>query len=122
MSRLSRSFALRTGVVAFTTGLLALTLSGSVCAQSLRVKSEAIVTTDTIRLDHLIDGIGKGGDVPVFRAPVPGGRGTIRAERIVQAARELGILDIDAGDCRRRTAQPRSLTSFTMPNAAMSST
>ena len=79
-------------------GLLSLALLSTASAQAMRVKAEAIVTTDTVRLDHLIDGIGKGGEIPVFRAPVPGARGTIRADRIVQAAREMGIFDVDAGD------------------------
>ena len=33
----------------------------------------------------------------MFRAPLPGGRGTIRADRILQAAREMGITGVDIG-------------------------
>ena len=36
-------------------GLISLALLSTASAQAMRVKAEAIVTTDTVRLDHLID-------------------------------------------------------------------
>jgi flagellar basal body P-ring formation protein FlgA len=71
--------------------------------KELRVKADVIVTGDVVRFDHLIEGIGPRGEMPAFRAPAPGTRGTIKAERIVQAAREIGILDLELGGLRAVT-------------------
>lgn len=65
-----------------------------------RLKSEAVVESDQIRLGDLIDGLETGTDIAVFAAPAPGARGTIRAERVIAAAREMGIRDIEAGSLR----------------------
>lgn len=78
-------------------GLAAFAMAGTACAQTLRLKPEISVTGDTIRLNQLIEGLTENDDQPVFRAPVPGARGTIRAERVLEAARELGITGIEPG-------------------------
>lgn len=84
--------SIATGVssVILASGLIFAGLTEDAKAAS-RLKAEAIVSSDTIRLDQLIEGLEKGGDIPLFKAPVPGARGTIRAERVLEAARELGI-------------------------------
>jgi flagellar basal body P-ring formation protein FlgA len=81
------------------TSLVAALLSGgSALAQAaLRLKSEITVTGETIRLDQLVEGLGEKGAVAMFRAPQPGHRGTIRADRILDAAREMGIRGIETG-------------------------
>lgn len=81
------------------TGLLAALLgSGQSQAQNtMRLKSEVTVSGETIRLDQLIEGVGEKGHVALFRAPQPGARGTIRADRILDAAREMGIRGIETG-------------------------
>lgn len=82
------------------TGLLATLIgAGQALAQNtMRLKAEITVSGDTIRLDQLIEGIGEKGHVALFRAPLPGHRGTIRADRILDAAREVGIRGIEAGE------------------------
>lgn len=82
------------------TGLLAALISnGQAYAQNtMRLKSEITVSGETIRLDQLIEGVGEQGNVALFRAPQPGARGTIRADRIVDAAREMGIRGIETAD------------------------
>jgi flagella basal body P-ring formation protein FlgA len=81
------------------TGLLvALLGSGQSLAQNtMRLKSEVTVSGETIRLDQLIEGADEKANVALFRAPQPGARGTIRADRILDAAREMGIRGIEAG-------------------------
>ncbi|MGL5446515.1 MAG: flagellar basal body P-ring formation chaperone FlgA, partial [Rhabdaerophilum sp.] len=65
---------------------------------SMRLKSEITVSGETIRLDQLIEGVGEKGNIALFRAPQPGARGTIRADRILEAAREMGIRGIETAD------------------------
>ncbi|CAN1551964.1 flagellar basal body P-ring biosynthesis protein FlgA [Rhabdaerophilaceae bacterium] len=88
--------------------LLPLALAGTVVAtvfggqtfaqNGMRLKAEATISGDSIRLDQLVEGVGHQGQIAVFRAPQPGARGTIRADRIIQAAREIGLRDIEIGD------------------------
>jgi flagella basal body P-ring formation protein FlgA len=82
------------------TGLLAAMLGGGQASaqNTMRLKSEITVGGEAIRLDQLIEGVGEKGSVAIFRAPQPGARGTIRADRIIEAARELGIRGIETGD------------------------
>ncbi len=82
------------------TGLLAALLAGgsALAQEAMRLKSEITVTGEIIRLDQLIEGLGEKGAVAMFRAPQPGHRGTIRTDRIIEAAREMGIRGIDTGD------------------------
>lgn len=79
------------------TGLL---LAGTALAADARILPEATVSTDTVRLGNLVEGLDQGGDIPLFKAPAPGARGTIRVERILMAAREYGITNIKLGDVR----------------------
>lgn len=79
-------------------GVSTLLLVGNAAlAQEMRLKSEVAVSSDTIRLDQLIENAGKLGETAMFRAPLPGGRGTIRTDRILLAAREMGLTGIDTG-------------------------
>lgn len=78
-------------------GLALALFSGTALAETLRLRAEAVVDGEQVRLGHLIEGIDASADVPVFRAPAPGARGTIRADRVIAAARDMGITGIDAG-------------------------
>jgi flagella basal body P-ring formation protein FlgA len=84
--------------------LAAALLSGTALADGLRLRAEAIVEGDTVRLGHLIEGLPEGADRPVFRAPAPGTRGSIRADRVLTAARESGIPGNTAIDLNGLTA------------------
>lgn len=70
-------------------------LTGTALAGPLKIRSQAMVEGETIRLGELVEGLDTQGEVALFGAPAPGARGTIRVERIIQAARELGIEGID---------------------------
>ena len=60
-----------------------------------KLKPQTIVAADVVRLDDLVDGVGEFGTTPLFRAPELGGVGAIRAERVLEAAKELGIEGLD---------------------------
>lgn len=82
--------------LAFVATLLAGT--SALAQEAMRLKSEITVTGETVRLDQLIEGVGEKGAIAMFRAPQPGHRGTIRADRIIEAAREHGIRGIETAD------------------------
>lgn len=60
-----------------------------------KLKPQAIIAADVVRLDDLVDGAGEFGATPLFRAPELGGVGAIRAERVLEAAKELGVEGLD---------------------------
>lgn len=82
---------------------LAASLLSSTAYAGPRLKIEAMVESDQIRLGDLIEGLEKGSEIAVFAAPAPGSRGTIRADRIVAAALEMGITGIETGATRAVT-------------------
>lgn len=88
-------------LIAFTAaacaGLLALTIV-SARAQSettLRLRPIASVEGDTVRLGDLIEGAGRYSDIAVFGSPLPGASGMISTSRIMSAAREHGLGEIE---------------------------
>jgi flagellar basal body P-ring formation protein FlgA len=83
-------------IFALGTAVAALGAIGQSFAQTPRIKAEIAVTSDSIRLGEIIEGLSKDADIAVFRAPQPGQRGTIRTDRILGAARELGLFEVDA--------------------------
>jgi flagella basal body P-ring formation protein FlgA len=93
-------FAPRFPLLPLASGLLVALLGGSALAGPARIRTEATVSGEIIRLGNLVEGLEQGADIPLFRAPAPGTRGTIRVERVLSAARELGITNIDFGDFR----------------------
>jgi flagellar basal body P-ring formation protein FlgA len=80
--------------------LLVALLGTSALAGPARIRAEATVSGEVIRLGHLVEGLEQGADIALFKAPAPGTRGTIRVERVLSAARELGITNIDVGAFR----------------------
>jgi len=60
-----------------------------------RLKREAVVSGEIVRLDDLVEHAGALGQTALFAAPQLGGVGTIRAERIAEAARELGLAALE---------------------------
>jgi flagellar basal body P-ring formation protein FlgA len=77
-------------------GLFALTLvSARAQTPAPRLKPIITVDGDTVRLGDLIDGAGKHSEVALFGAPLPGASGVISTSRIINAARDSGLHDID---------------------------
>src|ERR1700689_5201189 len=79
-------------------GLL-LALGGTAAAQSQvlapALKASVTVTGDVVRIGDLIENAGAVADVPIFRSPDLGTRGTVATDRIVEAIRPHQLIDID---------------------------
>lgn len=59
------------------------------------VKAEASVASNLVRLGDLIENAGPAATIPVFHAPELGATGTIQTYRVIEAARENGIVVLD---------------------------
>jgi flagellar basal body P-ring formation protein FlgA len=60
-----------------------------------RLRPIVQVEGDAVRLGDLIDGAGAAGDTPVFGAPAPGQSGVISTGRILSAARDHGLMQVE---------------------------
>jgi flagella basal body P-ring formation protein FlgA len=65
-------------------------LSGAASAE-VSIRSDVMVDRPVVTLSDLVEGLGPAGDVPLFASPAPGESGTIRKDRVVLAAREIGL-------------------------------
>lgn len=63
-----------------------------------RLKSEAVVTGDLVRIGDLIENAGIVADVPIFRSPDLGSTGSVPAEAVIEAVRAHAIVGLDPGD------------------------
>jgi flagella basal body P-ring formation protein FlgA len=59
------------------------------------LRASVTVTSDTVRIGDLIENAGPVADVPIFRAPDLGTRGTVATARIVEAIRPHQLIGID---------------------------
>jgi flagellar basal body P-ring formation protein FlgA len=77
-------------------GLFALTVAAA-RAESPAPRLKAIITVeqDVVKLGDLVEGAGKYAHVAVFGAPRPGTSGMISTARILSAAKETGLTEID---------------------------
>jgi flagella basal body P-ring formation protein FlgA len=64
-------------------------------APAPRLKREAIVSTDVVRIGDLIDGAGLAAGIAIFRAPDIGETGNVQAYRVLDAARAHGLAGVD---------------------------
>jgi flagellar basal body P-ring formation protein FlgA len=62
-----------------------------------RLRSNITVEAQYVTLGDIFDNAGDLGDRPVFQAPEPGQSGTVRADRIEEAARDNGLIWRDTG-------------------------
>ncbi len=75
--------------------LLTVVSARSQSVDTLRLRPIATVEGDVVRLGDLIEGAGRHADVVVFGAPQPGTSGMISTARIVSAARDNGMAEIE---------------------------
>ena len=73
-------------------------LSSAAFAGNLILRDSIIVSSDTVRLSDIFDGMVTKDDASVFAAPALGATGTIQVPRILIAARDHGLTTIDTGD------------------------
>lgn len=65
-----------------------------------RLRSDATVTGDVVRIGDLIANAGIVANVPIFRAPDLGATGTVSADAVLEAVREHALVGLDPGDIR----------------------
>ena len=72
-------------------------LPGYAAAQNAvpALRANVTVTSSVVRIGDLIENAGAAADVPIFRSPDPGTRGTVPTDRIVEAIRPHQLIDID---------------------------
>jgi flagella basal body P-ring formation protein FlgA len=62
-----------------------------------KLRSEATVTSDIVRVGDLVENAGIIAKVPIFRAPDLGSTGTVSAEAVIEAVRQHALVGLDAG-------------------------
>src|ERR1051325_3759818 len=65
-----------------------------------KLKAEATVTGDLVRIGDLVANAGIIADVPIFRAPDLGATGMVSAESVVEAVRGHALVGLDTGGLR----------------------
>jgi flagella basal body P-ring formation protein FlgA len=62
-----------------------------------KLKAEAVVTGDVVRVGDLVANAGIIANVPIFRAPDLGSTGSVPAEAVVEAVRRHALVGLDTG-------------------------
>jgi flagella basal body P-ring formation protein FlgA len=62
-----------------------------------RLKAEAVVTGDLVRIGDLVEHAGIVAEVPIFRAPDLGSTGTVSTDAVVKAVRAHALVGLDTG-------------------------
>jgi flagella basal body P-ring formation protein FlgA len=62
-----------------------------------RLKAEAVVTGDLVRIGDLVENAGIIAKVPIFRAPDLGSTGSVSADTVVEAVRTHALIGLDTG-------------------------
>jgi len=75
-----------------------------------KLKAEAVVDGDLVRVGDLVANAGIIADVPIFRAPDLGGTGTVPAEAVVEAVRRHALVGLDTGGLSEVTVTRASRT------------
>src|SRR5664280_2499233 len=63
-----------------------------------KLKPEATVTGNIVRIGDLVEHAGIVAMVPIFRAPDLGSTGTVSAEAVIEAVRNHALIGLDTGD------------------------
>lgn len=75
-----------------------------------KLKADAVVDGDIVRVGDLVANAGIIADVPIFRAPDLGGTGTVPAEAVVEAVRGHALVGLDTGGLSEVTVTRASRT------------
>ena len=83
-----------------------------------RLKADAVVTGDIVRIGDLVENAGIVANVPIFRSPDLGSTGTVSAEAVVEAVRAHQLIGLDTGGVQNvvvtratRTIEPQTIES-----------
>src|ERR1043165_3745558 len=75
--------------------LLALGAAPALGQTGPRLKAQAIVASDVVRIGDLVENAGVAANTPVFRAPDLGQTGAVPARAVIDAVRPYGLIAID---------------------------
>lgn len=85
-----------------------------------RLRAEAVVSGDVVRIGDLVENAGIVADVPIFRSPDLGSTGTVSAQRVAEAVRAHAIIGLDTAGLDEvvvthaaRTIAPSEIESIT---------
>src|SRR5674476_1083716 len=87
-------------LIVAATALLALGAAAAAAPDQERpkLKPEATVTGNVVRIGDLVEHAGIVAKVPIFRAPDLGSTGTVSAEAVVEAVRNHALIGLDTGE------------------------
>src|SRR5664280_2233942 len=87
-------------LIVAATALLALGAAAAAAPDQERpkLKPEATVTGNIVRIGDLVEHAGIVAMVPIFRAPDLGSTGTVSAEAVIEAVRNHALIGLDTGD------------------------
>jgi flagella basal body P-ring formation protein FlgA len=83
------------GCLAFGPGAATAQAVDPAATPAPKLKREAIVSSDVVRIGDLIDGAGPAAGIAIFRAPDIGETGSVPAYRVLDAARAHGLAGVD---------------------------
>jgi flagellar basal body P-ring formation protein FlgA len=75
---------------------LLLALAASPAAAQTRLKAQATVASDIVRIGDLIENAGVAANTPIFRAPDLGQTGAVPVRQVLDAVRPYGLIAVDA--------------------------
>jgi flagellar basal body P-ring formation protein FlgA len=81
--------------IALSILLLAGTAAAAAAQGNPRLKPQAIVASDIVRVGDLVENAGLVSGTPIFRAPNLGETGTVPARAVVDAVRAAGLIAVD---------------------------
>jgi flagellar basal body P-ring formation protein FlgA len=83
------------GCLALAQGAAAAEGTDRAASPAPKLKREAIVASEVVRIGDLIDGAGAAAGIAIFRAPDIGETGSVPAYRVLDAARSHGLAGVD---------------------------
>jgi flagellar basal body P-ring formation protein FlgA len=81
--------------IALSILLLAASAASAAAQGNPRLKPQAIVASDIVRVGDLVENAGLASSTPIFRAPNLGETGTVPARAVVDAVRAAGLIAVD---------------------------
>src|ERR1041384_5166612 len=75
--------------------LVALGVVPAAAQNAPRLKAQAIVATDVVRIGDLVENAGVAASTPIFRAPDLGQTGAVPARAVLDAVRPYGLIAVD---------------------------
>ena len=92
-----RKFILALATLAALGGPATAQVTVAIAPPHPKLKAEAVVTGDIVRIGDLVEHAGIIANVPIFRAPDLGSTGTVSAEAVIEAVRAHALIGLDTG-------------------------